>query len=99
LAQGLSYLKEALSNRGGSSTACARWLSTTWDSRARGAVAQREGARAGWDVEITQNVADLHFDKTLETGAYRVAQEAITMRANTLLRRAFEYSFGGTRPQ
>jgi signal transduction histidine kinase len=79
LAQGLQYLKEAVVE--------SRRLINGLRSLALddlglvGAVEQllnEEGARAGWQVEITQNVADSHFEKTLETGAYRVAQEAIT---------------------
>ncbi|MES2464782.1 MAG: GAF domain-containing sensor histidine kinase [Armatimonadota bacterium] len=38
-----------------------------------------EKARAGWDdADLVHNVAGRRFDKTLETAAYRVAQEALT---------------------
>src|SRR5207302_112546 len=38
-----------------------------------------EKARAGWEsAEFVHNVSDRRFDKTLETAAYRVVQEALT---------------------
>lgn len=38
-----------------------------------------EKARAGWqEAEFLHNIAGLRFDSTLETTAYRVAQEALT---------------------
>lgn len=42
-------------------------------------ILMEEKERAGWqDADLAHNVAGRRFDKTLETAAYRVAQEALT---------------------
>lgn len=39
---------------------------------------REEETRAGWDVELSCNIAQRRFESELEIGVYRVAQEALT---------------------
>jgi signal transduction histidine kinase len=80
LEKGMSYLKEAVVE----SRRLVNGLRTLAldDLGLAGALEQLvadEKARAGWDdAALIHNVAGRRFDKTLETAAYRVAQEALT---------------------
>jgi signal transduction histidine kinase len=78
--RGMSYLKEAVIE----SRRLVNGLRTLAldDLGLAGALEQLvadEKARAGWeDADLIHNIAGRRFDKTLETAAYRVAQEALT---------------------
>ncbi len=80
LGKGMSYLKEAVVE----SRRLVNGLRTLAldDLGLAGALEQLvadEKARAGWkDADLIHNVAGRRFDKTLETAAYRVVQEALT---------------------
>ncbi len=80
LDQGMRYLKEAVVE----SRRLVNGLRTLAldDLGLAGALEQLvidEKARAGWeDADLIHNVAGRRFDKTLETAAYRVGQEALT---------------------
>jgi signal transduction histidine kinase len=80
LGKGMSYLKEAVIE----SRRLVNGLRTLAldDLGLAGALEQLvadEKTRAGWDdADLIHNVAGRRFDKTLETAAYRVAQEALT---------------------
>lgn len=80
LDQGLRYLKEAVVE----SRRLVNGLRSLAldDLGLAGALEQlvnEEKARAGWDeATLMHNVAGRRFDKSLETAAYRVAQEALT---------------------
>ena len=80
LDKGMSYLKEAVIE----SRRLVNGLRTLAldDLGLAGALEQLvadEKARAGWEAaDLIHNVAGRRFDKTLETAAYRVAQEALT---------------------
>lgn len=78
--QGMGYLKEAVVE----SRRLVNGLRTLAldDLGLAGALEQLvadEKSRAGWDTaDLIHNVAGRRFDKSLETAAYRVAQEALT---------------------
>ncbi|HET6382100.1 MAG TPA: PAS domain S-box protein [Armatimonadota bacterium] len=80
LDQGLRYLKEAVVE---SRRLVNGLRSLALDDLGLGGAVEllvnEEKERAGWtDVNLTSNVSDERFEKNLETGAYRVVQEALT---------------------
>ena len=80
LDQGLRYLKEAVvESRRLVNGLRSLALDDLGLAGALELLVNEEKARAGWEeADLIHNVAGRRFDKTLETGAYRVGQEALT---------------------
>jgi PAS domain S-box-containing protein len=78
--QGLKYLKEAVvESRRLVNGLRSLALDDLGLSGALEQLLNEEKARCGWkDARLIHNIAERRFDKMLETGAYRVAQEALT---------------------
>jgi signal transduction histidine kinase len=78
--QGLKYLKEAvLESRRMVNGLRTLALDDLGLSGALELLLSEEKARCGWEeAEFIQDIGEQRFDKTLETGAYRIAQEALT---------------------
>jgi PAS domain S-box-containing protein len=78
--QGIRYLKEAvLESRRLVNGLRSLALDDLGLAGALEQLVNEERDRAGWkDADIIHNVAGKRFDRTLETAAYRVAQEALT---------------------
>lgn len=78
--QGIRYLKEAvLESRRLVNGLRSLALDDLGLAGALEQLANEERDRAGWkDADIIHNIAGKRFDRTLETAAYRVAQEALT---------------------
>ena len=80
LAQGLKCLKEAvIESRRLVNGLRALALEDMGLEGALGQLVLEEKARAGWqEADFYHNIAGQHFDITLETAVYRIAQEALT---------------------